>query len=205
MKPALSQLYAASFPPLLNNCSSAVYAWTRCPRIHSPVLIPVDILFVANASADTSQRAWKNIDFLYSVPLALRTEARERIKLAVRLACGWSLQRLLTRARDSEISQSLVLNLGLTDEQFRIWTEMEMASHSILLHCRKYVCGSHPTTSCVNGGTGVSGRCSWPEMIMKRQASSFVRFRTVNTHGANSVNSQSTLVGRSTHAMVRQN
>jgi len=204
-KPALSQPYAASFPPLRNNCLSAVYAWTRCPRIHSPALIPVDMPFAANASADTSWRASKNIDFLYSVPLALRTQVRERRKLAVRVACGWSSQRLLTRPRNSEVSQSLVLNLGLTDEQFRIWTEMELASFSILLHCRKYVCCSHPTTSCVNGGTGASGRCSWPETNTKRQTSSFVRFRTANTHGANSVNSRSTLVGRITHAMVRQN
>jgi hypothetical protein len=37
-----------------------------------------------------------------------------------------------------EVSQSLALNLGLTDEQFNIWTEMEMVSFSVLLHCRKY-------------------------------------------------------------------
>ena len=40
-----------------------------------------------------------------------------------------------------EVSQSLALNLGLTDEQFNIWTEMEMVSFSVLLHCRKYACG----------------------------------------------------------------
>ena len=37
-----------------------------------------------------------------------------------------------------EVSQSLALNLGLTDGQFTIWTEMEMVSFSVLLHCRKY-------------------------------------------------------------------
>jgi hypothetical protein len=36
-----------------------------------------------------------------------------------------------------EVPQSLVLNLGLTNEQFSIWTEMEMAAISVLLHCRK--------------------------------------------------------------------
>ncbi|KAH9056530.1 hypothetical protein EDB87DRAFT_1566420 [Lactarius vividus] len=36
-----------------------------------------------------------------------------------------------------EVSQSLALNLGLTDEQFSIWTEMEMVTFSVLLHCRK--------------------------------------------------------------------
>jgi Ring finger domain len=36
-----------------------------------------------------------------------------------------------------EVPQSLVLNLGLTDEQFSIWTEMEMAPFSVLIHCRK--------------------------------------------------------------------
>ena len=40
-----------------------------------------------------------------------------------------------------EVSQSLALNLGLTDEQFSIWTEMEMVAFSVLLHCRKYVPG----------------------------------------------------------------
>jgi len=36
-----------------------------------------------------------------------------------------------------EVSQSLALDLGLTDEQFNIWTEMEMVTFSVLLHCRK--------------------------------------------------------------------
>ncbi|KAI9434828.1 hypothetical protein H4582DRAFT_1818325 [Lactarius indigo] len=35
------------------------------------------------------------------------------------------------------VSQALALNLGLTDEQFSIWTEMEMVAFSVLLHCRK--------------------------------------------------------------------
>jgi len=34
-----------------------------------------------------------------------------------------------------EVSQSLALNLGLTNEQFSIWTEMEMAPFSVPLHC----------------------------------------------------------------------
>ncbi|SRR6266702_74725 len=37
-----------------------------------------------------------------------------------------------------EVSQTLALDLGLTDEQFVIWTEMEMGPFSVLLHCRKY-------------------------------------------------------------------
>ncbi len=39
-----------------------------------------------------------------------------------------------------EVSQGLALNLGLTDEQFNIWTEMQMVSFSVLLHCRQYAC-----------------------------------------------------------------
>ena len=39
-----------------------------------------------------------------------------------------------------EVSQALALDLGLTDEQYSIWTEMEMVTFSILLYCRKYVC-----------------------------------------------------------------
>jgi hypothetical protein len=38
-----------------------------------------------------------------------------------------------------EVSQSLALDLGLTDEQYSIWTEMEMVSFSVLLYCQKYV------------------------------------------------------------------
>jgi hypothetical protein len=40
-----------------------------------------------------------------------------------------------------EVSQSLALDLGLTDEQYSIWTEMEMVSVSVPLYCRKYVRG----------------------------------------------------------------
>ncbi|KAI9437329.1 hypothetical protein H4582DRAFT_1959360 [Lactarius indigo] len=36
-----------------------------------------------------------------------------------------------------EVSQTLVQYLGLTDGQFDIWAELEMASFSVLLHCRK--------------------------------------------------------------------
>ena len=36
-----------------------------------------------------------------------------------------------------EVSQSLALNLGLSDEQFDIWTELEMVSFSVLLSCQK--------------------------------------------------------------------
>ncbi|KAH9053121.1 hypothetical protein EDB87DRAFT_292592 [Lactarius vividus] len=36
-----------------------------------------------------------------------------------------------------EVSQILAQGLGLTDEQFDIWIELEMSSFSVLLHCRK--------------------------------------------------------------------
>ncbi|KAI0302865.1 hypothetical protein B0F90DRAFT_1713063 [Multifurca ochricompacta] len=36
-----------------------------------------------------------------------------------------------------QVSQSLALDLGLTNEQYEIWTEMELVTFSILLHCRK--------------------------------------------------------------------
>ncbi|KAH9984586.1 hypothetical protein BJV77DRAFT_966018 [Russula vinacea] len=38
---------------------------------------------------------------------------------------------------DGEVSQSLALNLGLTDKQYRIWTEIEMNAFSVPLNCRK--------------------------------------------------------------------
>jgi hypothetical protein len=38
----------------------------------------------------------------------------------------------------SEISQAIALNLGLTEEQYNIWTEMEMVAFSVLLSCRKW-------------------------------------------------------------------
>ncbi len=49
-----------------------------------------------------------------------------------------------------EVSQSLALNLGLTDQQFSVWTEMEMVAFSILLHCRGYVRGAQAPTSRVD-------------------------------------------------------
>jgi len=55
-----------------------------------------------------------------------------------------------SRDLSSEVSQSLALDLGLTDEQLNIWTEMEMVAFSILLQCRKYARRVHPLTSCAN-------------------------------------------------------
>ena len=40
-----------------------------------------------------------------------------------------------------EVSQSLALDLGLTDEQYSIWTEMELVSFSVRLSCREYIHG----------------------------------------------------------------
>jgi hypothetical protein len=48
---------------------------------------------------------------------------------------------IISRYVSLEVSQSLALDLGLTDEQYSIWTEMEMVSFSVLLYCRKYVHG----------------------------------------------------------------
>ena len=50
-----------------------------------------------------------------------------------------------------EVSQALALDLGLTDEQFSIWTEMEMVTFSVLLSCRKYVRIVYYHCSSVNG------------------------------------------------------
>ena len=36
-----------------------------------------------------------------------------------------------------EVSQLLSLDLGLTDEPYRIWTEKEMVTFSVLLYCPK--------------------------------------------------------------------
>jgi hypothetical protein len=45
----------------------------------------------------------------------------------------------LTRcvSRVVEITQNLVLEIGITQEQYEIWTEMEMAEFLILLQCRR--------------------------------------------------------------------
>jgi len=64
---------------------------------------------------------------------------------------GYLQLPLVTHVTFVEVSQSLALNLGLTEEQFRIWTEMEMVAFSVLLHCRRYVCRVHSPTSCSNG------------------------------------------------------
>ncbi len=36
-----------------------------------------------------------------------------------------------------EIMQNLVLEIGITQEQYEIWTEMEMAEFFVLLQCRR--------------------------------------------------------------------
>ena len=161
--------------------------------IRSLVLILVDIPSVANACADMLPRASMNIDSLYCAPLVLQIKARERGQLAVCVADGWST-RLSTSHHimfPLEVSQSLALNLGLTDEQFSIWTEMEMVAFSVLLNCRKYVATVHPPRSSTNAGLGASERCLWPEMNTKRLRSLSVRSRAATTHGASSVNSPS--------------
>jgi hypothetical protein len=38
-----------------------------------------------------------------------------------------------------EVSQSVAIDLGLTDKQYNVWTDMEMVSFSVVLYCRKYV------------------------------------------------------------------
>ena len=161
-KTALSRYNVLSLSTSPNPCLSAVYVWTMCLWIQSPALIPVDIHFAVNAFADTLSHASKSIDFLYNVPPVLRTRGRERSKLAVRVA---SRSQLAHPSRDltSEVSQSLALELGLTNEQFTTWTEMEMVAFSILLHCRMYVRLVHPLTSCTKlpiFRTGANGQCS---------------------------------------------
>jgi Ring finger domain len=56
----------------------------------------------------------------------------------------WSTYPWLSHTFFLEISQSLALDLGLNEEQYGIWVEMEMASFSVLLHCRKYVYSVRP-------------------------------------------------------------
>jgi hypothetical protein len=49
-----------------------------------------------------------------------------------------------------EVSQFLAQNLGLSDEQSSIWTEMEMVAFSILLQCHKYVREVRSPVTCAN-------------------------------------------------------
>ena len=103
------------------------------------------------------------------------------------------LVMIISRYVSLEVSQSLALDLGLTDEQYSIWTEMEMVSFSVPLYCRKYVRYSL-ARSFANPGTGANGRCSWPETIMKELRSSTVRSRAATMRGASSVSSRSALM-----------
>ena len=136
--------------------------------IRSLVLILVDMPSVANACANTFSRALMNADSLYRAPLVLQIKARERGWMAVRVADGWSTRSLSSYIMfPLEVSQSLARNLGLTDEQNSIWTEMEMVAFSVLLNCRKYVGIVHPPRSPANVGIGASGRCLSQEMSTK--------------------------------------
>jgi hypothetical protein len=56
-----------------------------------------------------------------------------------------------------DVSRSLALDLGLTDQQYSIWTEMEMAAFCVLLYCRKYV-HVYPFRSSANVRIGASDR-----------------------------------------------
>ena len=108
--------------------------------IQSLVPIPVDMPSAAIAFADTSTRALMNIDSLYFARLALRIRVKERKRLEVRFERTLNLV-IISRYVSLEVSQSLALDLGLTDEQYSIWTEMEMVSFSVPLHCRMCVRG----------------------------------------------------------------
>ena len=111
---------------------------------------------------------------------------------------------IISRYVNLEVSQSLALDLGLTDEQYSIWTEMELVSFSVLLNCRKYVHGIRSSAS-ANTGVGANGRCLWPETNMKMLRPSFVRFRTAIMRGASSVSSRSILTVQTTRVMVHWN
>ena len=112
--------------------------------IRSLVLILVDIPSAVNACAAMSPRVSANVDTLYCAPVVLRTNARGKGQPAVRIASGWSFHLLSSHIMfPLEVSQVLALDLGLTDEQYTIWTEMELGTFSVPLHCRKYVHSAH--------------------------------------------------------------
>jgi hypothetical protein len=205
-KTARSLHSARSLPSPPNDCSCAAYAWKRCPLTQSLALIVVDIPSAANACADMSPRASMNVDFLYYAPAVLRIKAGERRLSAVRVAGVWSSHPLSSHIMLSlEVSQTLALDLGLTNEQYSIWTEMEMTPFSIPLYCRKYAHSVHPPRSSANVEIDASGRCSWPEMNTKQLTSLLVRFQTATIRGANSANSRSTEAVRNTRAMALRN
>ena len=108
--------------------------------IQSLVPIPVDMPSAAIAFADMSPHALMNIDSLYRAPLALRVKVKEMKRLEVRFERTVNLV-IISRYVSLEVSHSLALDLGLTDEQYDIWTEMEMLPFAVPLYCRKYVRG----------------------------------------------------------------
>ena len=202
-KTARSAHRAISLPSPPNDCSCAAYVWKRCLMIQSLVLTLVDIPFAVNAYADTSPRDLMNIDSPYYAPLVLRVKEREKKYLAVCAITGRSTS-LSSHITPLEVSQSLALDLGITDKQYSLWTEMEMVSFSVLLNCRKYVHDIRPTHS-ANIVTGANGRCSWLKTNMKKLRSSLVRFRTATMCGASNVNSRLMLMVQSTRVMALRN
>jgi len=112
---------------------------------------------------------------------------------------------IISRYVSPEVSQSLALDLGLTDEQYSIWTEMEMVTFAVLLCCRKYVPGIRTPVPLLILGIGANARCSWPETTMKKLGLLSVRFGTATMRGASSVSSRSTSMVWSTRAMVHRN
>src|ERR1700677_2932692 len=83
-KTASSPHSVSSFPKPSNQCLSAGYAWKRCPRTLSLVLILVDIPSVGSACADTFLLASRNTDSQYYALHAPQIRVRARASRAVR-------------------------------------------------------------------------------------------------------------------------
>ena len=134
-KTGCSRQNVSIFPRTSKKCSSAGYAWKTCLRTLSLVPIHVDTPSVESACADTFLLASRNTDFPSYALLAPQVRVRVKAPRAVRRYSSPLVKALMDVV---EVSQMLALNLGLTDKQFNIWTEMEMVSFSVRLHCRKY-------------------------------------------------------------------
>ena len=118
---------------------TAEYAWTRFQKIRSHALSLADTLFVGNAFVDSSCHRLSRAVSLFCVQHVRQSQTTIARNI---LGVTYQPSMILDKQADSvrllvEIMQNLVLEIGITQEQYEIWTEMEMAEFFVLLQCRR--------------------------------------------------------------------
>ena len=149
-------------------------------------------------------RSSKSIGTRYSVPCAPSIR-RTRLSLLVRITS------LIRRLRDANIlaaiSRSLIEQLGVSEVQSQILTEMELAEFTIQIHCRQCVYPSPVLFLSRERNdalpTGADALPLWIVKTTRRCSISCALRVTATTCGAKSASRRSSPTVRNIHAMGR--